>query len=84
MDDASSEISTSRLEVATPVCSTLDEVRAELVRLRCEAGEVAAWKGCRILAMATHPLSSWEDSASTPASATSACSSAGACWRCSS
>lgn len=66
MDDASSEISTSRLEVATPVCSTLDEVRAELVRLRCEAGEVAARKGCRILAMATHPFSSWEDQRLSP------------------
>ena len=61
MDDASAEISTSQLEVATPVCSTLDEVRAELVRLRCQAGEVAARRGCRILAMATHPFSTWED-----------------------
>lgn len=66
MDDASSEISTSQLEVATPVCTTLDEVRAELIRLRCEAGEVAAKKGCRILAMATHPFSSWEDQRLSP------------------
>jgi YbdK family carboxylate-amine ligase len=61
MDDASPEISTAQLEVATPVCSTLDEVRAELVRLRCQAGEVAATHGCRILAMATHPFGTWED-----------------------
>jgi carboxylate-amine ligase len=61
MDDAESEISTSQLEVATPVCTTLDEVRAELVRLRCQAGEVAARSGCRILAMGTHPFSSWRD-----------------------
>src|SRR3954467_6569416 len=61
MDDAESEISTSQLEVATPVCSSLDEVRAELVRLRCQAGEVAARSGCRILAMGTHPFSSWEE-----------------------
>ena len=66
MDDASSEISTAQLEVATPVCSTLDEVRAELVRLRCQAGEVAARRGCRILAMATHPFSSWEDQRLSP------------------
>ena len=66
MDDASSEISTSQLEVATPVCSTLDEVRSELIRLRCEAGEVAARQGCRILAMATHPFSSWEDQRLSP------------------
>ena len=66
MDDASSEISTSQLEVATPICSSLAEVRAELTRLRCEAGEVAARKGCRILAMATHPFSSWEDQRLSP------------------
>lgn len=66
MDDASSEISTAQLEVATPVCSTLEQVRAELIRLRCEAGEVAAKKGCRILAMATHPFSSWEDQRLSP------------------
>ena len=66
MDDASSEISTAQLEVATPVCTTLDEVRAELIRLRCEAGEVAAKQGCRILAMATHPFSSWEDQRLSP------------------
>ena len=66
MDDASSEISTAQLEVATPVCSTLDEVRSELIRLRCQAGEVAARQGCRILAMATHPFSSWEDQRLSP------------------
>jgi YbdK family carboxylate-amine ligase len=61
MDDASAEISTSQLEVATPVCATLGEVRAELVRLRGEAGAVAAGRGGRILAMATHPFATWED-----------------------
>jgi YbdK family carboxylate-amine ligase len=61
IEDAESEISTSQLEVATPVCSTLAEVRAELVRLRYQAGEVAARSGCRILAMGTHPFSSWRD-----------------------
>ncbi|HVF33532.1 MAG TPA: glutamate--cysteine ligase [Acidimicrobiales bacterium] len=61
MDDASAEISTAQLEVATPVCTTLDEVRGELVRLRAQAGAVAARHGCRILAMATHPFATWDD-----------------------
>lgn len=60
-DDISCEISTSQLEVATPVCSTLEEVRSELLRLRASASELAAGSDCRILAMATHPFSSWED-----------------------
>lgn len=57
----SAEISTAQLEVATPVCSTIAEVRTELVRLRTSASEAAAASGCRILAMATHPFASWED-----------------------
>lgn len=55
------EISSSQLEVATRVCTTLAEVRAELVRLRQVAATAAAEHGCHILAMATHPFSSWRD-----------------------
>jgi carboxylate-amine ligase len=66
MDDASAEISTSQLEVATPVCTTLDELDGELRRLRREAGAAAEREGCRILAMATHPFSTWEDQRLTP------------------
>ncbi len=56
-----SEISSAQLEVATPVCTTLAEVRAELVRLRRVAAAAAEAHGRRILAMATHPFSSWRD-----------------------
>lgn len=55
------EISTSQLEVATRVCSTLAEVRAELVRLRQLASRAAGEHGCRIMAMGSHPFSSWRD-----------------------
>ena len=55
------EISSSQLEVATRVCTTLAEVRAELVRLRQLAATAAAEHGCQILAMGTHPFSSWRD-----------------------
>ncbi len=55
------EISTSQLEVATRVCSTLEEVRAELVRLRQLAARAAGEHGCRIMAMGSHPFSSWRD-----------------------
>ena len=56
---AQGEISTSQLEVATPVCTTLAEVRAELVRLRKGAAEAARAHGCRILACGTHPTATW-------------------------
>jgi YbdK family carboxylate-amine ligase len=60
-DDAQSEISTSQLEVATPVCSSLAEVRQQLVRLRTGAEKAAREHGCRVLACGTHPFSSWLD-----------------------
>lgn len=59
--DAQSEISTSQLEVATPVCSSLAEVREQLVRLRRGADQAARAHGCRVLACGTHPFSSWLD-----------------------
>ncbi|MBW3649754.1 MAG: glutamate--cysteine ligase [Actinobacteria bacterium] len=55
------EISSSQVEVATRVCTTLEEVRTELVRLRRLANSAAAEHGCRILAMATHPFSTWRE-----------------------
>jgi YbdK family carboxylate-amine ligase len=57
--DAHGEISTSQLEVATPVCTSLAEVRAHLVRLRQGAAEAAQAHGCRLLASATHPTARW-------------------------
>jgi carboxylate-amine ligase len=59
--DAQSEISTSQLEVATPVCSSLSQVREQLGRLRRGADAAAQEHGCRILACGTHPFSSWLD-----------------------
>jgi YbdK family carboxylate-amine ligase len=58
---AQGEISTSQLEVATPVCASLGEVRAELSRLRKGAAEAARAHGCRILPSATHPTATWHD-----------------------
>jgi YbdK family carboxylate-amine ligase len=60
-EDAQSEITTSQLEIVTPVCSSLGEVRRELERLRRGADEAARAHGCRILACGTHPSGSWLD-----------------------
>jgi YbdK family carboxylate-amine ligase len=64
--DAQSEISTSQLEVATPVCGSLSEVRAQLLRLRRGADAAAREHGCRVLACGTHPFGSWLDQRLTP------------------
>jgi YbdK family carboxylate-amine ligase len=60
-EDARGEISTSQLELATPVCTTLGQVRAQLQRLRRGADEAARAHGCRILPAATHPTATWRD-----------------------
>ena len=65
--DAQSEISTSQLEVATPVSSSLKEVRDHLVRLRRGADAIAREHGCRILSAATHPTAHWTEQRLTDA-----------------
>jgi carboxylate-amine ligase len=60
-DEAQGEISTSQLEIATPVCSSLAEVRHHLTRIRRSADEVARQQGCRILAAGTHPTATWHE-----------------------
>ena len=60
------ELYLSQIEIGTRVCSTLMEVRAELVRLRRELIAAAEREGSRIAAAGTHPFSHWEDQRLTP------------------
>ncbi|MFE2261061.1 carboxylate-amine ligase [Streptomyces griseosporeus] len=50
------ELLQAQVEVATPVCSTLEEVGGHLLRLRHAVGAAAEAHGCRIAACATPPL----------------------------
>jgi YbdK family carboxylate-amine ligase len=61
------EITTTQLESATDVCTTLPQLRAELVTTRAEAAGAAARAGVRILAASTHPFDSWQQQDITPA-----------------
>jgi glutamate---cysteine ligase / carboxylate-amine ligase len=63
---AQHELHSSQVEAGTPVCSSLGEVRAELVRMRRAMLDAARRAGCRILAAGTHPSSSWRDQEVTP------------------
>jgi len=56
-----SELNLCQIEVGTPVCHTLDEVRVELTRLRVELSSVAAEQGCNVVAVGTHPFGLWQD-----------------------
>jgi carboxylate-amine ligase len=64
---AQGEISTSQLEIATPVSSSLAEVRAHLVRLRSGADQAAQKHGCRLMSTGTHPTAHWSEQRLTDA-----------------
>ncbi len=67
-EEVQPELYLSQIEIGTPVCHTLAEVRAELVRLRGEVIAAATQSGDRIAAAGTHPFSHWEDQTLTPKS----------------
>lgn len=67
-DQVTPELYLSQIEIGTPVCRTLCEVRRELVRLRGEVIASAEREGNRIAAAGTHPFSHWGEQQLTPKS----------------
>ncbi len=65
-EEVQPELYLSQIEIGTPICHTLADMRAELVRLRREIISAAERDGSRIAAAATHPFSHWEDQRMTP------------------
>jgi carboxylate-amine ligase len=53
------EMLQSQIEVATPICQTMDEARQSLSTLRAGLSEIAAEHGLAILAAGTHPTAIW-------------------------
>jgi carboxylate-amine ligase len=64
--DVESELQASQVEIGTPVCDTLDDVRRELMRLRRALASAAERRGCRLAATATHPWATADDAELTP------------------
>jgi carboxylate-amine ligase len=60
------EFRQSQIEVATPICQTLQDVRRQLSRLRGAAIASAAKDGNLIAAAGTHPFSHWQEQPLTP------------------
>lgn len=54
-DQVEPELLRTQIEIQTPVCTTVPELRAHLVRLRGEVAAKAAILGCRIAASGTWP-----------------------------
>jgi carboxylate-amine ligase len=65
-DAVTNELFLSQIEIGTPVCRTLADVRAHLVRLRHALIAAAVRTGDRIAAAGTHPFSHWEEQDLTP------------------
>jgi carboxylate-amine ligase len=64
-DQIKPEMLQSMVELTTNVCDDVAEVRAELVRLRSTAAELARQNGLRIIAAGTHPFSHWQTQPTT-------------------
>jgi glutamate---cysteine ligase / carboxylate-amine ligase len=60
------ELILSQIEIATPVCRTLEEVRVALSYLRSRLIHAAQQVGKRIAAAGTHPFSPWHEQVITP------------------
>ncbi len=60
------EMLLSQIEVVTPVCQTLSEVRAEITHLRKGVLQAAQREGKQIAASGTHPFSRWQDQQFSP------------------
>ncbi len=65
-ENAQHEFHASQIEMATPVCLTLAEVRAQVVRARRALLDAAGRDGNRIGAAGTHPFSRSADQPVTP------------------
>ncbi len=60
------EFRQSQIEIATPICGSLQDVRTQLLRLRGEVIAAAAKEGYQIAAAGTHPFSHWQEQLVTP------------------
>jgi carboxylate-amine ligase len=60
------ELYLSQIEIGTPICQSLADVRGEIKRLRRAVIAAAENQGNRIAAAGTHPFSHWEDQQLTP------------------
>ncbi len=64
-DQVKPEFLTTQVEVATGICATIAEARADLERLRRAAARIAGEFGLAIVAASTHPFAGWESATPT-------------------
>jgi carboxylate-amine ligase len=66
-DRVNTEICLTQLEVSTPICSTLQEIRQSLQHARRIVTEIARREGKQVFSAGTHPFSHWSEQPLTPA-----------------
>ena len=60
-DQVAREFMDSQVEINTGVCTTVDEAKADLTRLRGTLGKLARERGMSLVAAGTHPFARWGD-----------------------
>lgn len=60
-DHLKAEFMQCQIEIGTPVCQNIAEVREQLIHMRRTVNDMAAAHGRRIAAASTHPFSRWQD-----------------------
>jgi carboxylate-amine ligase len=60
------EMHLSQIEVATPICTSLGQLRGELDGLRTAVDRAARSEGCRVVSAGTHPDVLWDKQELTP------------------
>ena len=58
-DQIKPEFLQSQVEVGSSICTTMQEARSEIARLRRTVADMAAEKGLMVAAAGTHPFSAW-------------------------
>lgn len=58
-EHVSPELMRAQIEVGTPVCRSVTEVRDQVKRLRSAIAEVSQKYGCAPIAVSTHPFARW-------------------------
>ncbi len=65
-DQLKREMHQSIVEVGTKICANIDELEAEIYKIRRDLSESAERVGLRIAAAGTHPFSRWMDQVISP------------------
>ena len=65
-DQIKPELHQSIVEVGTKICSSVEELAEEIIRIRRDLSDVAERVGLQVAAAGTHPFSNWMDQVLSP------------------